>query len=464
MNEIAHQDEQPVYGVSNASDYDPLSIVDDAVVPLTHAEAPEHQPEASEPPAGESDGALAVTDDLPPLDGDDIEMEHWRRSVEAYVSTKTEPFMVDDVLVSGFHFAPPLERADQMRVAAILRERGFEGQHRRIDGVRAHWWSSPTMVAFAAPQPSQPATVAVRDEQHVEQVAPREGGSIVGDAVESDDATQPAPSAPVEPAQPSEAAEPASTRYRQLSARQIDIKRKLADAQRMLHFAKDARKQAALAAAEGAGFVAEAAYEKAVIRHKEAGAHVEKLTEALEQIGKDLQRASVYAEAERRVQQCKEIRDAARAVEAYGPRIEGLLAELGKAVSGYLHDINVIYQKSWPVLTGAREVAAPLTEPVAYGLLGHFLRSSGLDPAFFTELTSYGMHGLLRYETPSQIADMQLGNITARLADNYLSLVEVSEAEPDFVAEPETSWAQATPGHEHVPAGIFPTQSTIEED
>lgn len=416
-----------------------------ALEPLAALDVSAHQPDAAEP----------ATDELDQLPGEDIELRNWRATVEAYAAMQAEPFTSDDVLVHGFCMAPEfIEKGDQMRVARILRELGYTKEQRRVNTVRRELWSKPS-------------EAAVSDEQHVEQsaaehapAAPQEGGSIVGDAV--DDDARPAPSTPAEPARPRESAGSASTRYQQMSARQTEIMRKLADAQRVLHFAQDARKQAALAAADGGGFVAEAAYEKAVDKHKEAGAHVEQLTEALSQISTDLQRASVYAEAERRVQQCNAVRDMARAVEGYGPKIEGLLAELGKAVSGYLHDINVVHRKSWPVLTGAREVAAPLTEPVACALLGHFLRSSGLDPAFFIELTSHGMNGLLRYETPSQIVDMQLGNITERLADNYLEMIEVREGEPETEDCAET-WAEAAPGHELVPAGIFPAQSTTDE-
>ncbi|WP_143037105.1 hypothetical protein [Paraburkholderia tuberum] len=422
--------------------------------PLATSEASTPHPESAESATGEFDPLPDVQD------GDDPELSNWRASVEAYVATQTQPFTVDDVLEHGLHFTPGgWDRSEQMRVAAILRELGFDRQQRRIEGVRAQYWSSPTMG-----QPHQEVAAAVFDEQHVEPAeamqptpAPEQDGSIIGDAVDDDTA---APSAPVEPAQPTEPAESASTRYARLSARQTDIKRKLADAQRVLHFAQDARKQTALAAVEG-GFKAEAAYYEAVEKHTQASAHVEQLTAALAQVSADLQRASVYAEAERRVLQCQAVRDAARRVEAYGPKIEGLLTDLGKAVSGYLHDVNVVYRKAWPVMTGQHEVATPWTEPVSCALMGHFLRSAGLDPEFFTDLSSHGLNGLLRYETPSQVVDMQLGNIVERLADNYLELIEVREVEPE-TAELQTgdTWAEVTRGHELVPPGIFPTQST----
>lgn len=433
-----------------------------ALESLATLEVSAHQPEDAEPAADESDH-------LPDVNDADIELNNWRASVEAYVATQVQPFTVDDVLEHGMHFTPGgWDRSEQMRCAAILRELGFDRQQRRIDGVRAQYWSSPTMVAFEsrASGVSPPATATA---EHVP-ATPDEGGSIIGDAACPDLESDQAGDEPnqtsnpegldlkSEPAQSdlksdsAEAAEAARDRYTRLSARQTEIKRKLADAQRAAHFATDARRKAALAAVEG-GFTAEASYYKAVEADKEAGARVEQLQAALAAIGTDLQRAIVYAEAERRRLQCKAVRDMARAVETYGPRIEGLLVELGKAVSGYMHDINVVYRKSWSVMTGAREVAAPQTDPVACALMGQFLRSSGLDPSFFTELTSHGMNGLLRFEPPSQIVDMQLANITERLVDNNWSMVNVQEADPE--AE-ERAAAVLAPGHELVPQGIYP--------
>ncbi|WP_321864679.1 hypothetical protein [Burkholderia cenocepacia] len=74
----------------------------------------------------------------------------------------------------------------------------------------------------------------------------------------------------------------------------------------------------------------------------------------------------LYAEAERRVQKCNAVRDMARVVEGYGPRIEGLLAELGKAMSGYMHNINAVYRNSWSVrerATSPRRRPIPLCAP-----------------------------------------------------------------------------------------------------
>lgn len=429
----------------------------DAVAPLGPTDDSDHHPDGASLLAAESAALPGLPDDLP---GDGYETAAWRREVAEYVAEQSVPFTVDDVLVDGLHMMRGgIERGDQMRVAAILRALGYEKQQRRVSGERQNLWSRPAQSGEAA-APHEPTGA----DQPL--AAPEEGGSIIGDAIEETPAEHdngaPAPGAPSPDDAPPASA---SMRYLNLCNRETDIKRKLADANRVLHFAQDARKKSALAAVDG-GFAAEAAYYTAVDADKAARAHVEQLTAALAQIGQDIQRASQYAVAERRVQQCKAVRDDARNVEGYGPRIEGLLAELGTAVSGYLHDINVVFRKSLPVMTGARDVAAPQTEPVACALLGHFLRSSGLDPAFFIELTSHGMNGLLRYETPSQIVDMQLGNVTERLADNYPGLIEVEEVKVEPDAEDSDRRAEALePGHELVPAGIFPaTHHAAEEN
>jgi hypothetical protein len=274
-----------------------------------------------------------------------------------------------------------------------------------------------------------------------------------------------APSTPVEPAQPTEPAESASARYQRLNDRQIDIKRKLADAQRVLHFAQDARRKAALAAADDGGFAVEAAYIKAVDADKAAAGQVEMLTAALEALGKDVNRTYAEQVAERRIEQCQAVRSDASKVAGYGLRIERLLRELGPLVSAYLRDVNAVYRKAWPVMNGQRECAVPMTDPVSCALMGEFLRSSGLEPSFFTELTSHGMHGLLRFEPISQIVDTQLGNITARLVDNYWNAMTPQEAyEANFMAEPEETWAEATPGHQLVPPGIFPSPSAGDDE
>lgn len=431
--------------------------------PLAASEVSTHQLEATEPTTDE-------LDPLPDLPDGDVEASHWRASVEAYVSMQTKPFTTDQVLTEGMHLFQTDDgewRRDQMRVAEILRKLGFDRQQRRIEGVRAQYWSSPTMVAFEARAQAAPIEAPSKPlEQHADPAAAdplpfltETPNTVIGDA--ADDAGG-ALSTPAEPAQPSEPRESASARYQRLNDRQIDIKRKLADAKRALHFAQEARRKAALEGVDG-GLAAEAAYWAAVDKDKAANAHVEQLTAALSQINQDVQRASVYAEAERRVQQCNAVREDARRIEVYGPRIESLLAELGKAVSGYLHDVNAIHRKSWPVLTGAREVAVPYTEPVACALLGQFLRSSGLNPEFFLDLTSYGMNGLLRYETPSQIVDMQLGNITERLVDNNWGMVHVQETD-DETEEDEHRAVVPAPGHELVPNGIYPDTNPPSEE
>lgn len=406
-------------------------------------------PESAEPLAVEFD----PLPDVP--DGDDIELSNWRASVEAYVSTQTQPFTVDDVLEHGMHFTPGgWDRSEQMRCAEILRELGFDRQQRRIDGVRAQYWSSPTMVAFEsrASEVSQPAAA-----EHVAP-APQEDGSIVGDAV--DDDASPAPSTPVEPAQPSGPTESASARYQRLSARETEIKAKLRAAKAGLTAAEDARKKAALAAV-GGSFKEEAAYYAAVDADKAASAHVEQLTAALAQIGEDLRHAGIEQEAERRVAQCRHIREAARLVEDSGARIEATLAEAGKLINAYLRNVDLIYRRSIPVLSGQPECAMPMTQPMAHAILGHFLRSAKLDPDFFSDMN---LRSLLAFESPSQIVSMQLGGITERLLDN--SWMALAEPDPHFMAEPidpaidpeirrkRSAWPE---NHQLVPAGIFPT-------
>ncbi|MCA8435357.1 hypothetical protein [Burkholderia seminalis] len=406
----------------------------EALAPLVQSDASAHQPEADEPLAGESDAPAAVIDEFPL---DDTAAGSWMRAdVMAYARMQTEPFTSSDVLVDALHMVRddgPQWKAGEMAVAKILRELGYDRHQRRVNGERQNLWSKLA-------EPQDEATQAA----HVDQTPflTETPNTVIGDA--ADDDVGNAPSTSAEPAKPTEPAESACTRYQEMTARQTEIKRKLADAKRASHFATESRKKAALAAVDG-GFKAEADYYKAVEADKAASAHVEQLTAALESLDSDLQRASLYAEAERRVQQCNAVRDMARVVEGYGPRIEGLLVDLGKAVSGYMHDINVVYRRSWSVMTGAREVAAPQTDPVACALMGQFLRSSGLDPEFFTDLTSHGMNGLLRYESPSQIVDMQLANITDRLVDNYMDMIVVREGEPEAEDDDCNAAARAYP-------------------
>lgn len=401
------------------------------VAPVVPSNAPAEQPDPDEPPA-------AVIDEMPL---DDTAPGGWMRAeVMAYARMQTEPFTTSDVLIDGLHMVRedgPQWKADEMAVAKILRELGYDRQQRRVHGERQNLWSKPEQAEGEAPP-------TAHDQQFGEPPA--------ASSVELPPLLTVA--APVESAQPTEPADSARARYQDMSARQTEIQRKLADAKRAAHFATDSRKKAALAAVDG-GFKAEAEYYKAVEADNAASAHVEQLTAALESLDRDLQRASVYAEAERRVQKCNAVRDMARVVEGYGPRIEGLLAELGKAVSGYMRDINAVYRNSWSVMTGARDVAAPQTDPVACALMGQFLRSSSLDPEFFTDLTSHGMNGLLRYESPSQVIGMQLTNITDRLADNYVDMIVVREGEPEAASDDGTA-AAPMPGHELVPDGIYP--------
>lgn len=435
-----------------------------ALAPLVPSDAPEHQPEAGEPLATGSDAPAAVVDEVPL---DDTAAGGWMRAeVIAYASVQTEPFTTSDVLIDGLHMVRedgPQWKADEMAVAKILREMGYDRQQRRVHRERQNLWSKPS-------EPDE-APQAARDGQHVEPITAAHveqpplltaAVTIIGDAT---DGVVPG-AMPVEPVQDAGPRESASTRYQQLSARQTDIKRKLADAQRVLHFAQDARRKAALAAADGGGFAAEAAYIKAVDTDKAAAGHVEMLTAALEALGKDLIRADAERVAERRIEQCQAVRDDASKVAGYGLRIEALLKELGPLVSAYLRDVNVVYRKAWPVMNGQRECAIPMTDPISSALMGEFLRSSGLDPSFFTELTSHGMNGLLRFEPVSQVVDMQLGNITDRLVDNYWNATSPQDAyESTFMSEPETDdhdrRAVRAPvghvGHELVPAGIFPT-------
>lgn len=426
----------------------------EALAPLVPSDAPVHQPEAGEPLTSGSDAPAGTIDEVP-LD-DTAAGGRMRAEVMAYARMQTEPFTTSDVLVDGLHMVRedgPQWKADEMAVAKILRELGYDRQQRRVHGERQNLWSKPTQ---AAPdqQHGEPPTAEHVEHQPSLMETPN---TVIGDAT---DDTVPA-ATPFEPAQQTESAESARTRYQDMTARQTEIKRKLADAKRAAHFATDSRKKAALAAVDG-GFKAEAEYYKAVEADKAASAHVEQLTAALESLDRDLQRASVYAEAERRVQKCNAVRDMARVAEGYGPRIEGLLAELGKAVSGYMHDINAVYRNSWSVITGARDVAAPQTDPVACALMGQFLRSSSLDPEFFTDLTSHGMNGLLRYESPSQVIGMQLANITERLVDNYVDMIVVREGEPE--AEDDCKATSPMPGHEVVPAGIYPDTNPPSEE
>lgn len=68
--------------------------------------------------------------------------DRWLRPVvNDYVARLTRPFTVDEVLLYAVKVTPPVERRDQMRVASILRELGFGHRLRRVNGVRAQYWS-----------------------------------------------------------------------------------------------------------------------------------------------------------------------------------------------------------------------------------------------------------------------------------------------------------------------------------
>lgn len=73
---------------------------------------------------------------LPP-DRDLLTLRIWR-----YVKKREEPFTTDQLVVEEFRVLPSdVKRADQMRVAEVLRDLGCERQQRRINGVRAQYWS-----------------------------------------------------------------------------------------------------------------------------------------------------------------------------------------------------------------------------------------------------------------------------------------------------------------------------------
>jgi hypothetical protein len=385
-----------------------------ALEPLALPKVSEDQPEAGEP-------ATAGFDPLPDVpEGDDPELRNWRASVEAYVAMQTQPFTVDDVLEHGLHFTPGgWDRSEQMRVAAILRELGFDRQQRRIEGVRAQYWSSPTMVAFEsrASEASQPATVAVRDEQRAEPAAVEQPrfltetpNTIIGDAAAAPQLD--------EPRQTDLPRESARTRCATLRARHADVKMKLEGAQRDLQAAQDDRKRASLDALDG-GTAAEGRYHRAVEREAQVRARLDQLSAALAQIDEDLPLAQREATAEARAEQCDKIRHAARLVETYGPRIEALLDELGKTVQNYLKDVNTVHRSAAFVSTGEPWLAMPSAEFLAHAVMGQLMRSSGVSLEFFLELTVQGLQNLLRHESPSEVVNYQLGNITARLVDNH---------------------------------------------
>ncbi|WP_321864681.1 hypothetical protein [Burkholderia cenocepacia] len=95
--------------------------------------------------------------------------------------------------------------------------------------------------------------------------------------------------------------------------------------------------------------------------------------------------------------------------------------------------------------------------------MGQFLRSSSLDPEFFIDLTSHGMNGLLRYESPSDVVHMQITNITDRLVDNDVDMIVVHEGEPE-AADDDGTAATPMPGHELVPDGIYPDTNLPSEE
>jgi hypothetical protein len=97
----------------------------------------------------DTEPVVAAVDPLAEIVG--VEMsDGWRDTVAAYAGSHAD-FTTDQVLVDAFGMvAEFVERADQMRVAEILRQLGYDMKQRRVNGERQNLWIKPS-----EPQPEQ---------------------------------------------------------------------------------------------------------------------------------------------------------------------------------------------------------------------------------------------------------------------------------------------------------------------